>query len=65
MAKKKEDAPSDVNAVGAKHELLVYRFIGARYRPAGVLLFIMGIVALLPTFIPALRFPTRFSTTNS
>ncbi len=41
---------------GTRHPLLVYRFIARRYRPAGVLLFVMGLFALLPWLIPALRF---------
>jgi hypothetical protein len=53
MAKKQN---SSEGGPGAKHPLLVYRFIAGRYRPAGVLLFAMGLLALLPWLIPALRF---------
>jgi|GEM_PF-1040546 hypothetical protein len=57
MAKKQPDPSQDP---GAKHPLLVYRFIARRYRPAGVLLFIMGLIALLPWLVPALRFSNSF-----
>lgn len=45
-------APSEY---GKKHRLLVYRFIARRYRPAGYLLFVIGILAQLPQFISELR----------
>jgi hypothetical protein len=41
--------------IGNKHHLLVYRFIAGRYRPAGVLLFVIGIIALLPWLMPPIR----------
>jgi hypothetical protein len=44
---------------GGKYPLLVYRFIARRYRPAGVLLFIVGLIALLPWWIEELR-PKNF-----
>ncbi len=44
------------NKPGMKHPLIVYRFMMRRYRPAGVLLLVVGILALLPTIIPQLRF---------
>jgi len=44
------------NKPGMKHPLIVYRFMFRRYRPAGVLLFVVGIIALLPSIIPQLRF---------
>src|SRR5258708_2413397 len=49
---------------GSKHRLLVYRFAARRYRPAGVLLIVIGIIAVLPYFIPLLRFPTQLLTYN-
>jgi len=52
MAKKQADTSVKPSA---KHPLLVYRFIGRRYRPAGVLLFIVGLLALLPWWIVELR----------
>ena len=57
MSKKEEKSE---RKKGIKHPLLVYRFIAHRYRPAGVLLFLMGLLALLPTAIPALRYKTSF-----
>ncbi|MEP7287727.1 MAG: hypothetical protein ABI947_18390 [Chloroflexota bacterium] len=45
---------------GNKHNFILYRFMARRYRPPGVLLVVMGIVALLPTFVPQLRFQTAF-----
>ena len=57
MAKKQTDPSTDP---GEKHPLLVYRFIARRYRPAGVLLFVMGLISLLPTVVPALRFKNSF-----
>jgi hypothetical protein len=51
-----EKQNSSETSPGIKHPLLVYRFIAGRYRPAGVLLFVMGLLALLPWLIPALRF---------
>lgn len=39
----------------AKHHLIVYRFIARRYRPAGILLILMGILAILPAFVEPLR----------
>src|SRR4051812_37397631 len=39
----------------AKHHLIVYRFIARRYRPAGMLLILMGILAILPAFVEPLR----------
>ncbi len=59
MAKKQKDQISSEQTgtrPGTKHPLLVYRFIAGRYRPAGVLLFVIGLLALLPWLIPQLRF---------
>lgn len=39
-----------------KHPLIIYRFMTRRYRPAGILLVVVGVIALLPTLIPQLRF---------
>src|SRR5438874_13336423 len=56
MAKKQaEPSPK----TGGKYPLLVYRFIGRRYRPAGILLFVAGLLALLPWWIVELR-PKNF-----
>jgi len=41
---------------GAKHRLILYRFMAQRYGPAAVLFLAMGILALLPNFIPQLQF---------
>ncbi len=57
MAKKQ--AVDTSTRSGEKHPLLVYRFIARRYRPAGVLLFIVGLLALLPWWITELR-PKNF-----
>jgi hypothetical protein len=51
MAKKQSDPKP-----GQKYPLLVYRFEARRYRPAGVLLFVVGLIALLPWLVPMLRF---------
>ncbi|HLY26252.1 MAG TPA: hypothetical protein VKQ72_07925, partial [Aggregatilineales bacterium] len=40
---------------GAKHQLIVYRSRGARYRPVALLLILVGVVALSPTVVPAVR----------
>lgn len=37
---------------GKKHPLLVYRMVSNRYRPAAMLLLVMGILAQLPRFVP-------------
>src|SRR5258708_48589 len=42
--------------LGKKHPLLVYRFIGGRLRLWGVVLFLAGLIAKMPYFIPLLRF---------
>jgi hypothetical protein len=41
---------------GSKHKLILYRFTTARFRPPGVLLILMGILAQLPSVVPQLRF---------
>ncbi len=51
MAKKQDD-----HKPGQKYPLLVYRFEARRYRPAAVLLFVVGLIALLPWLVPMLRF---------
>lgn len=43
-----------------KYPLLVYRYIALRYRPAGVLLFVMGLFAQLPRFISLPFFTNTF-----
>jgi hypothetical protein len=40
---------------GTRQPLILYRLIARRYRPVGILLFLMGVVALLPLFIAELR----------
>jgi hypothetical protein len=42
---------------GHKHPLLVYRFIGGRYRPAGVLLFLLGLLLQIPRLLPLIPAP--------
>src|SRR5215831_7006235 len=54
-----ENAENLVAQEGTKHPLLVYRFIAGRYRPAGVLLFVVGLLAQLARIVPALQ-STRF-----
>src|SRR5262249_19965452 len=49
---------------GTKHRLILYRFVGRRYRPAGVLLIAMGLIALLPSYVPQLRFANAVLTYN-
>lgn len=44
------------NKPAIKHPLIIYRFTTRRYRPAAILLVVVGIFALLPTLIPQLRF---------
>ncbi len=44
--------------VGHKYPLLVYRFIARRYRPSGVLLFVVGLILQIPRFLPVLKLPT-------
>jgi hypothetical protein len=46
---------------GVRHHLLLYRFIANRYRPPAILLFMMGFLLLLPTWIVQLRFKTIFT----
>jgi hypothetical protein len=53
--------PNDVKP-GNKYPLLVYRYIARRYRPAGVLLFVMGLFAQLPQFIALPFFKSTFFT---
>jgi hypothetical protein len=61
MAKrnKKQQAdqpPSEETALGStQHMLLVYKNLGRRYRPPGVLLMVMGLFAFAPTFIGDLQ----------
>jgi len=38
-----------------RHPLLVYRMLGRRYRPPGVLLILMGLLLFLPSFIVELE----------
>lgn len=38
-----------------QHRLLIYKNLGRRYRPPGVLLIVMGLFAFLPTFIGDLQ----------
>src|SRR5690349_10019170 len=56
MAKKQSIKP------GSKHRLILYRFTAARYRPPGVLLIMMGLLAFLPTILPPLRFNSAILT---
>lgn len=51
MAKKQ---PEGTVKKGAKHPLIVYRFIANRYRPSGFILLLAGLATLLPTLIPDL-----------
>ncbi len=37
---------------GAKHPLIIYRFVANRYRPRGFIFLIAGLAALLPWLIP-------------
>ncbi|SRR5258707_786711 len=41
---------------GAKHRLIVYRFMSWRYRPAALLFILIGILALLPNAVSQLQF---------
>jgi len=49
MAKKQ---PEGTIKRGAKHPLIVYRFIANRYRPSAFILLLAGLATLLPTLIP-------------
>lgn len=62
MAKKEQPTSGNQVKLGRKHPLLVYRFLARRYRPAGVTLFLFGLLAQLPWFIPELRFKTAILT---
>ncbi len=65
MAKKDQNSSDQSGKrIGTKHPLLVYRFIAIRYRPAGVLLFLVGLLALLPWLIPQLRFQSAILNYN-
>jgi hypothetical protein len=47
------------NGYGERHPLLLYRFVSWRYRPAGVLLMVLGAVLFASNFFPSLR-PANF-----
>lgn len=49
-------------ASSRKYPLLVYRYIAVRYRPAGILMFIFGLIAQIPRFVPELRVDNGFIT---
>ena len=53
MAKEPKKKP------GLKHQLLVYRFIAGRFRPAAQLMFLAGLVMEIPYFIPEARVPQK------
>ncbi|MCC7207143.1 MAG: hypothetical protein IT323_07555 [Anaerolineae bacterium] len=55
------EAPPDVTT-GKRYPLLVYRQAARRYRPVGVLLFVVGLLAQLPLFIGELRPQNMFIT---
>ena len=53
-------AQNNEEPTGLKHQLLVYRFIAGRYRPVGMALFLIGLIAQLARFVPALQSPRAF-----
>jgi hypothetical protein len=55
MARQKNNRTSENRPTAIRHPLLVYRNLGKRYRPPGVLLFLMGLFLFLPSFIKELR----------
>ncbi len=56
MARKRgSESSGQSSPYGSKHPLLVYRLVARRYRPMGVLLFALGLLAQLPWFVPELR----------
>jgi hypothetical protein len=55
MARHKNNKTSEKRPTAIRHPLLVYRNLGRRYRPPGVLLFLMGVFLFLPSFIKELR----------
>jgi hypothetical protein len=57
MAKKQNTQEPKPGKNGSKHRLILYRFTTQRFRPAGILLILMGILAFLPSFVSQLQFP--------
>jgi hypothetical protein len=51
MGRKKEQKEQEVT----RHPLLVYRNLGKRYRPVGIVFMFMGILSFLPVFISDLE----------
>src|SRR5215470_5331011 len=57
MANKSDKKPTQ----GQRHFLLIYRFIANYYRPAAMLLFVLGIILVLPTYVKQLQFNRIFT----
>jgi hypothetical protein len=55
MARHKDNETSAKRPVAVRHPLLVYRNLGKRYRSPGALLFLMGVLLFLPSFIKELQ----------
>ncbi len=55
MAKRSKKQEADQLQVSAQHNLLIYKNLGRRYRPPGVLLIVMGLFAFVPAFIGDLQ----------
>lgn len=54
MARRKAQAPEADQPQMIRHPLLVYHNLGRRYRPPGILLFLLGPFLLLPHFVKEL-----------
>lgn len=64
MTKTNAQKQLNKHAYGKKHPLIIYRLLGRRYRPAGVLLFVVGLMAQIPRFFPGLLQTGSFITTE-